>query len=269
MDLSVESIGLILSLASVCAEGRYLIIDETGLLIASVLEAGASVFLLHENQEPNLDALKFFPHLQHHVRIDPPSPESADSTTTPKDVTFQSMDFLAAFRPEVITLRQPIQKDREDNLYERKLRTYNRELLTHKQWSHGSFDGFISISSYDPGTYLPYILPKLALSSQLVIYSPFREVIVDLQNALTTKMPTRPVLAPTVHEVRAPRWSTLKGRVRPDMVGRGGGGTILCGTRVEEGEVEEVREKSVKKRKVQKQLNGTAMEDVEKDVETA
>jgi hypothetical protein len=71
----------------------------------------------------------------------------------------------------------------------------------------------------------------------------------------------RPILAPAIHEVRAPRWSTLKGRVRPDMVGRGGGGWILSGTRVEEEEYEtrDWRE-GKKKRKVQKS-NGTEMED--------
>ena len=40
-DLSIESIGLMLSLANVCAGGRYLLIDETGLLIAAILERGS------------------------------------------------------------------------------------------------------------------------------------------------------------------------------------------------------------------------------------
>ena len=41
-DLSVETIALILSLANVCAGGRYLVIDETGLIIAAILERGTS-----------------------------------------------------------------------------------------------------------------------------------------------------------------------------------------------------------------------------------
>lgn len=41
-DLSVETIALILSLANVCAGGRYLVIDETGLLIAAILERGTA-----------------------------------------------------------------------------------------------------------------------------------------------------------------------------------------------------------------------------------
>jgi hypothetical protein len=38
--LSLETIGLMLSLANVCAGGRYLVLDETGLLIAAILERG-------------------------------------------------------------------------------------------------------------------------------------------------------------------------------------------------------------------------------------
>jgi hypothetical protein len=87
---------------------------------------------------------------------------------------------------------------------------------------------------------------------------------VDLQNFVLTKMPTRPILAPIIHEIRAPRWSTLKGRVRPDMLGRGGGGWILSGVKVEEGEIEmKMDDERNKKRKVTE--NGTRMEDVKTD----
>ena len=88
--------------------------------------------------------------------------------------------------------------------------------------------------------------------------------MVELQNWIQTKLPLRPLLAPVVHSVRAPRWSTLKGRVRPDMIARGGGGYILSGTRVEEGEIE-VRDwrEGRKKRKIEE--NGTEMEDVKTD----
>lgn len=74
-------------------------------------------------------------------------------------------------------------------------------------------------------------------------------------------MPSRPILAPIVHEIRAPKWSTLKGRVRPDMLGRGGGGCMLSGIRVEEGEVEVLTRS--KKRKVAE--SGTEMEEVTTD----
>jgi hypothetical protein len=45
-DLSLETIGLMLSLANVCAGGRYLVLDETGLLIAAILERGISILYL-------------------------------------------------------------------------------------------------------------------------------------------------------------------------------------------------------------------------------
>ena len=255
-----------LSLANVCAGGRYLLIDETGLLVASVLDRGinsssqadlgASVFLLHENQEPYLDTLKFFPHLQHYFRND-----TSDSDFTSSESNFHAMDFLSAFKPEAITLNPPA---KGGPLYERKLRTYNREVQVHNLWNEGCFDGFISVSAYDPQSFIPRVLDKIELSGSIVVYSPFREAVVELQNFFLTKMPSRPVIAPAVHEVRAPRWSTLKGRARPDMTGRGGGGWIMSGTRVEEGEMELPPQKEGKKKKTETE-NGTAMEDIKEN----
>jgi tRNA (adenine58-N1)-methyltransferase non-catalytic subunit len=173
------------------------------------------------------------------------------------------MDFLSAFHPDSIVLTPPKEGG---NLYERKLRTYNRELEVHKKWKEAGFDGLICVSSFDPQSYLPQCLERLELCASIAIYSPFREPIVDLQNFCQTKLPTRPILAPSVHEIRAPKWNTLKGRVRPNMQGRGGGGWVFSGTRVEESEPEtrDWREGKKKKRKVEG-TSGTEMEDVKTD----
>ena len=173
------------------------------------------------------------------------------------------MDFLSAFYPSTITITPPHQG--EGQIYERKVRTYNRERQIVDIWQQGHFDGFISVSSFDPATFLARCLDKLDLCANVVVYSPFREVVIELQNHIQTKMPTRPIIAPIVHEVRAPRWSTLKGRARPDMLGRGGGGSILSGTRVEES-LSEVQVWSTKRNKKRKMTeNGSEMEDVKSD----
>jgi len=174
------------------------------------------------------------------------------------------MDLLSAFHPDSITLTPPKQGG---NLYERKLRTYNRELEVHKVWKEAGFDGLICASSFDPQSYISRCLERLELCANIVVYSPFREPVVELQNYCQTKLPTRPILAPTVHEVRAPKWNTLKGRVRPDMMGRGGGGWVFSGTRVEESEPEarDWREGKKKKRKLEDK-NGTEMEDIKTDI---
>lgn len=172
------------------------------------------------------------------------------------------MDILAAFYPSNITLTPPAQ---ESHLYERKLRTYQRELQIHKVWNEGGFDGFISVSSFEATSYLPRCLERLELCSNVIVYSPFREPIVELQNYYTTKTPTRPLLSPAVHEVRAPKWNTLKGRVRPDMIGRGGGGWVFSGTKVEEAEPEVSIWREGKKRRMIEVTNGSEMEDVQTD----
>jgi tRNA (adenine58-N1)-methyltransferase non-catalytic subunit len=174
------------------------------------------------------------------------------------------MDFLSAFDPSTITITPPHQ-GKEGEIYERKLRTYHRELQVHKLWTESNFDGFISVSSYDPTTFLPRCLNKLELCSSIAVYSPFREVVTELQNFIQTKMPTRPLIAPIIHELRAPRWSTLKGRARPDMLGRGGGGWILSGTKVEESEPEVLIWSSRRNKKRKINENGSEMEDVKTD----
>ena len=117
------------------------------------------------------------------------------------------------------------------------------------------------MSSHDPQSYLSRCIERIELCCNVVVYSPFREIITELQNYVLTKLPTRPILGPIIHEIRAPRWSTLKGRARPDMLGRGGGGWILSGVRVEEEEIEmKVEDERKKKRKVTE--NGIDMEDI-------
>ena len=174
------------------------------------------------------------------------------------------MDFLAAFHPSTITLTPP-GKQQQNHIYDRKVRTYQRELLIHKLWNEGGFDGFISVSSYEPTSYLSYCLERIELCSNVIVYSPFRETIVELQNHYLTKTPTRPILSPIIHEVRAPKWNTLKGRVRPDMVGRGGGGWVFSGTKVEEGEPEMNISRGGKKKRKVEVTNGTDMEDIQTD----
>ena len=173
------------------------------------------------------------------------------------------MDFLSAFDPSTITITPPHQ--REGEIFERKVRTYNRELQVAKLWNEGRFDGFLSVSSYDPTTFLPQCLNKLELCASIAVYSPFREVVTELQNFIQTRMPTRQLIAPIVHELRAPRWSTLKGRARPDMLGRGGGGSILSGTRVEESEPEPLVWSSRRNKKRKPNENGSEMQDVKTD----
>lgn len=192
------------------------------------------MFLLHENQEPNIDTLKYFPHLQNNIR----QQISSDTQSENPDLTFLSMDFLSAIDSSSVSLVPPMEgPDRQ--IYERKMRTYNRELEIHKIWNESLFDGFISVSTLDPESYLQRFVERVELSGNVVVYSPYRETVVLLQQFILTKMPTRPILAPMIHDIRAQRWNTLKGRMRPDMLGRGGGGCVLAGTRVEDGDPEQ------------------------------
>jgi len=207
--------------------------------------------VLCENLQPYTDVLKYFPHLQKYVQPDEPG---STSENTP---TFHSLDFLSALHPDTVTITPPI----EGPLYERKLKTYNMHVETNRIWNEGGFDGFLSATSYDPTSYIAKCIERVSLSGSIVVYSQYREPIAELQNHALTKMPAAPILGPTIHEIRATRWCTSKGRARPDMLGRGGGGWIFSGTKVEEGIFEQQNVKKSKKQKVES--NGTEMEDIQ------
>jgi hypothetical protein len=209
--------------------------------------------VLCENVQPYTDVLKYFPHLQTYVH---PEESNSASENTP---TFHFLDFLSAFRPEAVTITEPTQGP----LYERKVKTYNMHVNTHRIWNEGEFDGFLSATTYDPTSFIESCAQKIAWSGNMVVYNQHREPIIELQNHVMTNMVTRPILAPQIHEIRATKWSTLKGRARPDMLGRGGGGWIFSGIRVEDGMFEEPSEPKPKKKKLKVEENGTAMEDVQ------
>ena len=211
------------------------------------------MFALCENIQPYTDVLKYFLHFKTYLQT-----EESDHTSenTP---TFHFLDFLSAFRPETVTITEPI----KGPLYERKLKTYNLHVETNRIWNEGGFDGFLSATTYDPTSFIAKCADKVGLSANLVVYNQHREPIIELQNHVMTKMATRPILAPQVHEIRATRWSTLKGRARPDMLGRGGGGWIFSGIRVEEGMFEEFPAFKPKKKKQKVEENGMKMEDVQ------
>lgn len=70
MDMSQETLGMILNLANIRSSGTYLCVDETGgLMVYAMLErmfggdnnsnAEGKIVMIHENEHPNLDLLKY------------------------------------------------------------------------------------------------------------------------------------------------------------------------------------------------------------------
>lgn len=233
MDISQESMGMALNLANVSSNGEYLCIDETGgLIVYAMLErmfggnskstATGSIVVVHENEHPNLDLLKFsnYPEsfIQKHVKtisvldfFEPPSEE------TIKD------SFHPLSQEEINEL-----KSNRKSAYFRRLKWYNNQLANIKV-AHKIYDGLLVASTL----YLPTLIPRLGSrihgSRPIVCYSQYKEPLLELSHSLYDNLN---YLAPTLIETRCRPYQTVRGKLHPLMTMKGGGGYLMWCHRV-------------------------------------
>lgn len=224
LDLSEESLGLILNYANVRKGGKYLLADETGgLLLYAILERIGEeglVVSIHENEHPNHIELRY-----------------SDYTEDYKSKVIKSINWLQFLEPEnekISWLDEPEEVVNEMRINKRE--QYNRRKSKAKSINdvidlvlQGNFDGFISVSTLYMPTLLPHIVPKIGGSRPIVVYDQFKEPLVELQHSLEND---KRVLAPTILESKVRPYQTISGRLHPIMSMRGYGGYIMWGTRV-------------------------------------
>lgn len=223
MDISEESLGLMMSLANIRPGGTYLVVDDlNGVIVAAMLERMGGeglIVVAHDDEHPKLDGLKFMnlseDFITSHVRsinwLDFIDPEEAEIVPTLSDAE------LSALKPshKVQYLRK---KRRADNL------AVVRALI-----DGCKFDGLIISTELHVPTLIPHLLPAIGGSRPIVIYDAAKEALVETTHLLHKDLR---VLAPTIMETRVRRYQTLPGRMHPHMTMRGGGGYVLWGTRV-------------------------------------
>ncbi|SCU84609.1 LAMI_0C08174g1_1 [Lachancea mirantina] len=234
LDLSQESLGIILSLANVRRNGTYLCVDETGgLLVYAMLERmfggnalpdqDGKIILVHENEHPNIDLLKFSNYseefIKDHVKtislldfFEPPGVEEVQSAFTPL-----SHDALKEM------------KSNRKGAYYRRLRWYENQLEIIDLATKLSYDGLVVGSTL----YLPDLVLQLSTkvhgSRPIVCYSQFKETLLELSHVLYGDLR---FLAPTILETRCRPYQTIRGKLHPLMTMRGGGGYIMWCQRV-------------------------------------
>ena len=215
--------------------------------------------LIHANQQPNLGLLRYF-------NFDSSNP----APTHPLYTRLKTLSWLQLLEPASdITYQEPPAVPDEDlakmksnkrSAYFRKRRRWERVKGVVNETREGGFNGLIVASFTDPISILRNLVPLLAGGSQVVVYSPNVEPLVELADYYSTArrtafintlpeqrvekdFPVDPtlLLAPMVQTARVRRWQVLPGRTHPLMTGRGGAeGYIFVGTRVipAEGKVE-------------------------------
>ena len=236
MDISEESIGMVLNLANVRSNGTYLCMDETGgLLVYFIMERmfgngtkyvdpnKGKIVVLHENEHVNLDLLKFSNYSEDFINK--------------HIITISLLDFFEPLTREEIESRfTPLPKEEvyelkasKKNSYYRKLKWQKTQLELLKYINDVQYDGLILGTTL----HLPDLVKRLGDhihgSRPIVCYSQFKEVLLELSHSLYNDLR---FLAPTILETRCRPYQTIRGKLHPVMTMRGGGGYIMACTKV-------------------------------------
>ncbi|KAK6460082.1 Gcd10p family-domain-containing protein [Scheffersomyces coipomensis] len=222
--ISEETLGSILSYGNIRPGGNYLVIDETGgVVIYAMLErmkGEGSMVVVHENEHVNFSALKY-----------------ADYPEDLQNEMVKTINWLQFLEPEnEKILWEDVDDEEFANMktskkaqYERRSKRANYINSVIEVAKKGNFDALICVSTLHLPTLLPEILPKIGGSRPIVVYSQFKELLLDTQHCM---MSDKRVLAPSIIETRVRKYQTIPGRLHPLMTSRGYGGYILWGTRV-------------------------------------
>ncbi|CCH40754.1 tRNA (adenine-N(1)-)-methyltransferase non-catalytic subunit [Wickerhamomyces ciferrii] len=224
LDMSEETLGLLLSLGNIQSGGRYLVIDETsGVLIAALLErmrGSGEIVLLHENEHPNISALD---HSNFPIEI--------------RQKMIDSLNLLQFFEPESERVEfQEYSTEELKELKSNKRTHYHRRkqnaIDTNKAIDNaikGDFDALIVATTLYTPTLMKRLIESVGGSRPIIIYSQFKEPLIETQLDFMNDLR---ILTPALHESKARPYQTIPGRLHPMMTMRGGGGYLLSALRV-------------------------------------
>ncbi|KAG0680837.1 tRNA (adenine(58)-N(1))-methyltransferase non-catalytic subunit trm6 [Pichia californica] len=227
MNLSIEMLGSIMSQGNVMPGGNYLVVDETGgLIVYAMLERmgnKGSITLLHENDQPSI-------HLLNKTRFSKEIGTSINSMVQCINVLQflepenEKPDFKPLTNEEYLKLPEPMKTQ-----YDRKIKRFEITNNVIDRVLKNDFESLIYVSTLNPTTFIPRIIPRLRGSSPLVIYNQFKEVLVELNHIFLRE---KGILLPNIHHSVVRRYQTIPGRIHPLMTSRSDGGYILTGIKV-------------------------------------
>lgn len=245
LDMSEETLGLLLNYANVRPGGKYLLIDETGgVVLYAMMErmkGEGTIVLAHENEHPNHIALRY-----------------SDYSEELQQRMVKPVNWLQFLDPENerIDWTDCLEQEIEEMKASKRAQYFRRAKKAHEINSvidmigEHNFDGLISVSTLHMPTLLPKILHTVGGSRPVVIYSQYKEHVLETQHSMSLD---KRILAPSIFETRVRPYQTIPGRMHPVMTMRGYGGYILWGTRVlpKETGINAVGRGYVKKRKTE------------------
>ncbi|KAG7863292.1 hypothetical protein KL939_000611 [Ogataea angusta] len=224
LDLSEETLGLMMSHANIMPGGNYLALDETGgLLIYALLERMqglGSIIWLHENDQPNTWVLK-----------------QAGYTDVELDKMLRPISFLDFFEPDEDTGKVFKFTDQEveemppqrRSMYAKRQAKAEKLRQTVEMVANHDLDAVVSISTLNPATLIPRVLEALAGSRPVVAYHQYKEMLIELDHVLQKD---KRVIMTNISETKVRHYQTVPGKLHPLMTSRAGGGYVFHGLRV-------------------------------------
>lgn len=221
-DIRVDTLSQLLNLANVKPGGRYIVVDDaSGLVVSAMLErmgGEGRIITIHDSESP------------------PPYPVMTNMNFSPETISILSSLNWATADEEYTPILPPTEVETTDAKSERqKSRLNKRKAMTNhlfstrKELFDGEFDGLILATQYDPYSIIEKYAQYLGGSANLVVHSPYPQILADLQ----TKLRNYPEwLSPSLTESWLRRYQVLPGRTHPLMNMSGSGGYLLHVIRV-------------------------------------
>lgn len=224
MNLSIEMMGLMMSMGNITPGGNYLVVDETGgLIVYAMLErmgGRGTITLLHENDQPSLHLLNKT-RFAKEISLSPTSMVQFINVLQFLEPEEEKPDLTELKEEELSQLDEPVRIQYERRLNKAKILDKCLQRVNEK-----SFESLVYVSTLNPASFVPQILPKLRGSSPLVIYSQFKEYLVELNHQFLRQ---KSILLPNIHHSVVRRYQTIPGKIHPLMTSRSDGGYILTG----------------------------------------
>jgi tRNA (adenine-N(1)-)-methyltransferase non-catalytic subunit len=222
-NMSIETLGLIMSMADIQPGGTYLVVDDvSGVLVGALMERMGGeglIVCLHEHEHPNLDALRYMNYSEKLI-----------------NTMVKSINWMEFLYPEDVERFAEIDADELKEMkssqrgsYYRKRQRYCDYTLIRSVIDKGSFDGLVVATMLHLPDLVPRILHVVGGSRPIVVYSEYKEILVETSHVFQKDLR---ILAPTIMETRVRKYQTLPGRMHPHMTMVGHGGYVLWGIRV-------------------------------------
>lgn len=232
-DLRPDTLSQMMSIANVRPGSKLLIVEDLhGMVVGAAVDrmgGEGRILVINDFDSPPdlhlLDSFNFSP-----SDLSPITSihwAATEESYTPPDLPLELTEVV-----EDVNGLEKAGKQRNNRemikLKKRKL-TYDKTKEAREEFFRGGFDGVIIACEYEPFSILQKLLPSIAGSAPIVIFSPYLQVLFSA-HTLLKQSPS--FLSPSITEPWLRKYQVLPGRTHPEMNGMNHGGFLLSVIRV-------------------------------------